>query len=57
MKTKYTLGQHVETLLSNPGLAYKLITYPIRLAFLSLRIKIIEARLSLRDWMKATRKK
>lgn len=57
MKTKYTLGQHVETLLSNPGLAYKLITYPIRLAFLSLRIKIIEARFSLRDWMKATRKK
>lgn len=57
MKTRYTLGQHVETLLSNPDLAYKLITYPIRLAFLSLRIKTVEARIRFHDWMKATRKK
>lgn len=57
MKTRYPLGLHIKVLLSRPDILFKLITYPLRIAYLSARVKILEARLSLRDWMKAIRKK
>lgn len=57
MKTRHPLGLHIQVLLSRPDILYKLTTYPFRIAFLSARVKILEARLSLRDWMKAIRKK
>jgi hypothetical protein len=57
MKRKYPLGVHIQVLLSNPEFLYKLTVYPLRIAFLSVRMKILEARISLRDWMKAIRKK
>ena len=57
MKTRHPLGLHIQVLLSRPDILYKLTTYPFRIAFLSARVKILEARISLRDWMKVIRKK
>ena len=57
MKTRHPLGLHIQVLLSRPDILFKLITYPLLIAFLFVRMKILEARLSLRDWMKAERKK
>lgn len=57
MKTRHPLGLHIQVLLSRPDILFKLITYPPRIAYLFVRMKIIEARLSLRDWIRAKRKK
>lgn len=57
MKRKYPLGVHIQVLLSNPEFLYKLTVYPLRIAFLSVRMKILEARISLRDWIKSIIKK
>lgn len=57
MKTRHPLGLHIQVLLSNPKLTYNLITLPFRIAFHFVQLKIIEARLSLRDWIRAKRKK
>ena len=57
MKARHPLGLHIQVLLSRPDILFKLITYPLLIASLFVRMKIIEARLSLRDWIRAKRKK
>ena len=57
MKTRHPLGLHIQVLLSRPDILFKLITYPPRIAFLFVRMKILDARLSLRDWIREKRKK